>query len=98
MSTELQWSLILGAILPPLIAVIQRPNFSSHVRTAITVIVCVVAGLVGLAIEGKLGAGAKTIVVNMIVVIGAAVTFHDRIWRPLSITPRIESATSPSSV
>jgi hypothetical protein len=95
MNATLQWSLILGVLLPPLIAILQRPSFPSHLRAGITVVVCVAAGLVGLAIEGKLGVGAKTIVINLLVVIGAAVTFHEHVWKNLRVTPTIERATTP---
>lgn len=88
------WQLIIGALVPPVIAVVQRPKFPGWARVAIMLVIAVVASVVVLAVQSDLDFHNWSRTVGLVIV-GAIAAYHG-IWQPSGIAPAIEAATSPT--
>lgn len=95
MSTIAMWQLIIGALVPPLIAVAQRPKFPGWLRVSVMLVVAVVASLVTLAVQSDLDWHNWSRTVGLVIV-GAIAAYHG-IWQPSGIAPAIEAATTPAT-
>jgi hypothetical protein len=93
MTDAQMWALVVGALLPPLIAVAERPTFPSWARAAIALVVSAVAGFVTVWIAGDLN--GKSVTSAILLTLIAAVSSYESLWRPTGIAPRVELATSP---
>lgn len=95
MSELEQWNFIVGAGLPLLIAVLQRPTFPAAARSMITVATCAIAALIevhlvhGLHIDGHLFS-------SILQVTASAIIFYKGVWQPTGLAPVIEAKTSPA--
>lgn len=88
------WTLIVGFILPNVIAVVQRPSFSKRVRTVVTALFCAAGGAGTAYFNGEFN--AKDIVTSMLIVGVATITFYQGFWKPSGVSPAIEDKTSGS--
>lgn len=88
------WSLVVGTLLPPLISVIQQPTWPDWVRAVATAAIALVVGGLTAYFTGDLE--GKTLVSSFLVVLVAAITTYKGFWKPTSVSPRIEAATSGS--
>lgn len=88
-----KWSMLVGAFLPPLIAVIQQPKWSDTARAVTTVLVCIIVGGVTTEIEHGLhfDEHLRTSVLSMLI---AAQATYQSFWKPVKVAPKIEAATS----
>jgi hypothetical protein len=92
LSNLAMWSLIVGALTPPLVAVIQRPKWSGTARTFFMLLAATVDGVVVAWLEGNLDFARFT---NSALVAGVAIiTAYYGIWKPTGVAPKIEKATS----
>jgi hypothetical protein len=89
------WSLIIGALLPNVIAVVNQPRWSTTLRTITMVFICSIAGVITVLLNG--GIGGKSLVSSILIMIVAAVTFYREVWSRLGVTQAIENATSPGT-
>ncbi|SFY52035.1 hypothetical protein [Streptomyces sp. F-1] len=86
------WAAGLGYALPPIIAIVNQPRWSSAVKGLLMLVVAVLDGL-GTAYFNDQFTG-KTIVTCMLTAaIAIGVAYHT-VWRPSGIAPGIEQATS----
>jgi hypothetical protein len=87
-----QWSALIGFLLPLLVAIVQQSHWSSKVRTIIGVIAVLVTSFVTTAVEGKLtwDRWAESLVVVFVL----AMTAYKSVWVPLGAAPFIEAKTS----
>lgn len=100
--------MIVGSVMPPLIALVQQPNLSTVTRKRIATAASVVVGVLVAASTGQL-AGFNpadlgnltdmTALVNLVGVVGAVwaaseATFH-KLWRPSGVSDAVEHVTSP---
>ncbi|MFD3514924.1 hypothetical protein [Streptomyces sp. NPDC058657] len=86
-----------GALLPLLTAIVQRPSWSAEVKKGVAVILALVAGVVTVAASGGWGQfqhGALTFA-TLTAVLAASQTTYDLFWKPSKIAPLVESATTP---
>lgn len=91
--TDLQmWTLITGALLPPVIAILQQPKFRNGLRAFLTGAVCCAVGFVTVYIQGDLS--GKRIVSAILTVAVAALSTYQGFWKPSGIAPAIEKATA----
>ena len=93
------WALVLGVLLPPVIAVVQRPGWSNGARSVVTVLICTVVGTMTAWLSGDLslpGHSVQEILGAIAVVIVAAQTTHRNFWKTTGISGAVESATSPA--
>lgn len=84
---------VVGSLLPNLIAVIVQPGWRREVRGLATFGVCVVAGLLIALLEGRLGDG-RDVAASVVAVLIASQVLYQTLWRPSGIAPAIERATS----
>jgi len=94
------WALVLGVLLPPVIAVVQRPSWSNRLRSVVTVLICTAVGGMTAWLSGDLslpGHSVEEILGAIAVVIVAAQTAHRNFWKTTGISDVIEQATSPAS-
>jgi FtsH-binding integral membrane protein len=87
------WTTIVGAVLPPLIAMVIQSHWEKPAQTAVMVVVCLVVGTVT---SYLLGYYATTDIVGAVLrTAGAAIVAYNGFWKPSGIAPAIERATSP---
>jgi L-lactate permease len=87
------WSMVVGFLLPPLIAVILRSHWRPEVKAAVTVGVCLIGGGVTAYLMGYFH--GVTLVRAILLTLGAALFFYRVFWKPSQIAPGIEAATTP---
>lgn len=85
-----------GAVLPLLTAVVQRPAWSARYKKVVAVVAAAVAGVATVAADGSLGQlqHGKLTVATIIGVLVTAQTSYDLIWKPTKIAPVIEALTT----
>lgn len=88
------WSLLVGALLPNLVAVVQQPQWPSWLRAVVGVICSIVAGAVTtyLTLEEVMWEQGM---VHAILLVGiASWASYRNFWQPTRIAPAIEAKTS----
>lgn len=92
MSNLVMWGLVVGFLVPNLVAVIQQPRFTPPVRATITAVVSVIGGAGTAYFNGLFNPGD---IVGSILICGVtAITFYKGFWKPTGIATTIENATS----
>lgn len=95
MSNLVMWNLLIGFLMPTVVAAIQQPKFSSPVRAGITFVAALIGGFLTAYFNDQFNFGD---VVGSILVTGvSAITFYKGFWKPTGIAPGIENVTSPGS-
>lgn len=92
MSNLVMWNLVIGALLPLVISVLQQPRFSSQTRSIITVVVCALGGLGTAYFNGDFE--AADITGSILIVAVATITFYKGFFKPTGVSSAIENATS----
>lgn len=96
------WGLIVGTVLPPVIAILQR-SASPPVRVAVMLLSSLVAGIVtvDLADNQHLDLSMDFDDANLwatVAAVGtAAATFYRNVWRPSGIAGSVERATGTNN-
>lgn len=91
LSNLAMWSLIVGALTPPLLSVVQQPRWPGWLRTGFMLGAAVVDGVVISWLQGNLDLARFT---NSALVAGVAIiTAYHGIWKPSGISPAIENKT-----
>lgn len=86
-----------GAFLPLITAIVQRPSWSTEVKKIVAVVLALVAGVVTVATAGgweQFQHGTLTFAAIMSVLAASQATY-DLVWKPSKVAPAIESVTSP---
>ena len=89
------WALLVGFLMPLLIAVLQRSTWPLQLRAGIAFIVCAIAGGVTAWLAGDFD--ANDVVSSILVVLTTALATYKGLWKPTGFAGSIESATSPSA-
>lgn len=92
MSNLVMWNLVVGFVLPMLIAVLQQPRFSKQSRAIITAVVCALGGAGTAYFNEDFQAG--DVVGSILIVAVATITFYKGFFQPTGVSGAIESATS----
>ncbi|NUL21861.1 hypothetical protein [Streptomyces lunaelactis] len=85
-----------GAVLPLLTAIVQRPAWSAEVKKVVAVVLALVAGVATVAASGgweQFQQGTLAFA-TITAVLAASQTTYDLIWKPSKVAPAIESVTS----
>ncbi|MFE4575740.1 hypothetical protein [Streptomyces chartreusis] len=85
-----------GAVLPLLTAVVQRPAWSAKYKKVVAVVAAFLAGIVAVAADGgwdQFQHGQLT-TVTILGVLAASQTSYDLVWKPSKLAPMIESLTT----
>ena len=88
------WSLLVGAGMPPIVALLIRAQWQSWQKAVTAAAVSVVGGGVTAWLGGYLH--GMTIVRCVLMVLLSTLGFYRIWWRPSGIAPAIEKATSPT--
>lgn len=90
-------ALLIGAMLPPIVAVIQQPKWSAGARAIVTVLLCLIAGTATAYFEGTnvLRFGPEWGAACLRVLVAAQATYV-AFWKPTGIAPAIERVTAPA--
>jgi peptidoglycan/LPS O-acetylase OafA/YrhL len=85
-----------GAVLPLLTAVVQRPAWSARYKQVVAVVAALVAGVAAVAADGGWDQfqHGKLTLATFLGVLAAAQTSYDLIWKPSKIAPVIEALTT----
>lgn len=97
MTTDALVALVVGSLLPMLVAVVVRSSWPAWVKGAVAVGSSLVAGTVTALATGELGT-AKGWVQSIVIVFGASMVTYKAFWQPTGIGPAIERATQPAEV
>ncbi|MFL6071792.1 MAG: hypothetical protein ACJ73S_00055 [Mycobacteriales bacterium] len=95
MTNAAGWTLIVSALAPLLVAVVQRPNLSKRVRSLIMLAAAVVDGLLTTALSGEFH--GKTPIAMIALAVVAIESAYNGLWKPTGVAPIIELRTSPAS-
>lgn len=90
------WAMIVGFLLPPIVAVIQRPTWTASARTVITALVCLVVAFVTVFLQGNVHSGRQLVTTALLVLVTSIATYRG-FWKPSGVAPVIERATSPKA-
>ena len=85
-----------GAVLPLLTAVVQRPAWSAHYKKIVAVVAAVIAGTTAVAADGGWDQfqHGKLTLATFLGVLAASQTSYDLLWKPSKIAPMIEAVTT----
>ena len=86
------WSLLVGFLLPPMVAVIQQKSWSDSVRAMVTFACCIVAAL-GICYFSAMLDG-KGIISAVLTILVTAVATYKAFWHKIGISDVIEKLTS----
>lgn len=89
-------SIVVGSLLPNLIAIIVQPRWRPETRGLVTFAVCVVAGLLIALVQGQIGSG-QDIATSIVAVLITSQVMYSTLWKPSGVAPAIESATSATT-
>jgi uncharacterized membrane protein YedE/YeeE len=85
-----------GALLPLLTAVVQRPAWSAGLKKVVAVLVALVAGVVTVATAGgwdQFRHGNLT-TATILTVLAVSQASYDLVWKPSTLAPVIEAVTT----
>jgi CHASE2 domain-containing sensor protein len=90
-----QWQLILGFLLPLLIAFLLKSTWPRWLKSLVMVIVSFLATAVTMYLNGQLdNVSAQTYVAKALEVVVATIAFYVGVWHPTNVAPTIESKTT----
>jgi hypothetical protein len=85
-----------GAVLPLLTAVVQRPAWSAKNKKVVAVLAALIAGVVAVAADGgwdQFQHGRLT-TLTILAVLAASQPSYDLVWKPSRLAPMIEAVTT----
>lgn len=94
MSNLEMWALIVGFILPPILAVVQQPGWAKPVRALVTAVACVAAGIITELVRLNGHWNWDNWLQTTLTIGVAAIAFYHGTWKPTGIAPGIERSTS----
>lgn len=85
-----------GAVLPLLTAVVQRPAWSAKYKKVVAVVASLVAGVLAVAADGGWAQfqHGKLTTLTILGVLVASQASYDVVWKPSKLAPMIESLTA----
>jgi len=95
MTDAQMWSLIVGFLVPPFLAVIQQPGWSDGLRAVVSFVVAILVALGTVYFAGNLDFGHEKAWISaiLLVFVTAIATYRD-FWKQTGIAPTIEAITS----
>jgi glucan phosphoethanolaminetransferase (alkaline phosphatase superfamily) len=88
------WQMILAFVLPLVIAVIVRQQWSRTAKSICMFSVSFVATLGTMYLNGALNdVSAQTFVARFLTVVVATIAFYNGIWKPTGVAPAVEERT-----
>lgn len=100
MSSVTAWSVLLGIITPFLVAIVNNPRWSANTKRYVSMGIAVLVGMMNLIVNNALtnwsDFSLNGVLVNLVLVIGAAQTAYALLWKPTGAADKVEAATSPT--
>jgi hypothetical protein len=90
------WSLIVGTVLPPIVAIIMQPSWPQWARTVVAVLASLVAGFGTVWFSGQWS--MDDWVTSTLIVLVTSIATYKGLWTPTGIAQKVEAATSPKPV
>lgn len=87
------WNVIIGFLVPVVVAVVTRPTMQPIVKIVIQIAFSVVVGF-GTAFFSGIFTG-RSIATNVLIIFAASVIGYKGFWGPTNFADRIEAKTSP---
>ncbi len=92
MSNLEMWSLIVGFLLPPVLAILMQSKWPTQFQAIVAFVACAVAGAGTAYFQGDL-TGRRFLEAGLVVLVASIATYHG-FWKPTKVAPAIESRTS----
>lgn len=92
------WDLLLGVLLPLVIATVTRATWSSRTKTLIMLAFVFVTTVLAELFAGRLQQpdGWRGLVASLIVVFLLTVATYRHVWKPIGAVEKIEAVTTPA--
>lgn len=90
-STIDQWTVVVGILLPLVIAVINRTAWTAPQKACAALLICVVAAGVEVWVKGQWN--AQNLGTTAVAIFFVVVTTYKGFWKPTGITDSIEAKT-----
>ena len=88
------WSLLVGSLMPTLVAVIQQPRFSNAQRALVGVGASLVAGFMTTWVAQDDALWEQPMVTSILLVAIASWSSYKAFWKPTAVAPFVESKTT----
>jgi hypothetical protein len=95
-ATLVVWGGVVGAILPPMLAIVIQPGWRAEVKGLVALVACCLVALAICWLAGDL-TRREDVATTVLTVFGVAQALYATYWRPSGIAPAIERATSGES-
>jgi hypothetical protein len=95
LTTQDMWTILVGFLLPNVIALINQTHWSKPLRAIVSFVVCVLTAIIDVIIQGNWNGHDMTR--TLVLIAFVAYTSYQLFWKPSNITPAIESATSTNA-
>lgn len=89
------WAFLIGALLPPFVAIVQQPRWPDWFRAAVTVVICVIAGGITVYLTGDFDLDKELVGIILRILVAAQATYV-AFWKRTKLVPAIEAKTSPT--
>ena len=86
------WSLIVGFLLPPALALVMQSKWPTQFQAIVAFVACAVAGAGTAYFQGDL-TGRRWVESGLVVLVASIATYHG-FWKPTKVAPTIETKTN----
>lgn len=91
-SNLVMWAGVVGFLMPPLLAIVQQPGWSSGLRSVIMFVASLIAGAGTVFFMGQWD--TTNLVTTILFVMVTAIATYKGLWQTTNVAPKIEAATS----
>jgi len=88
------WLLVVGTLVPLVIAAVEQARWSIPVRAVVGMVIAAAAGVITTWIVGDVD-DTRSFVTGALLTLVTSIATYFGFWKPTGIAPRIEAATSP---
>lgn len=92
------WDIVLGILLPLVIAIVTRATWSSRLKTVVMLVFVLVTTVIAELFAGRLQQpdGWRGLIASVLVVFLLTVTTYRHVYKPAGVTTRLEALTTPA--
>lgn len=91
MDNVTRWALIIGFLMPLLVAVIEQPKWPDWVRAVVAAILCICAAVVQVYVMGQFN--PADLATSILIILVEAIAVYQAFWKKVGINT-LEKATS----
>lgn len=93
MSKLEMWALVVGFLLPPVLALVQQTQWSDRLRSVVAFVACLIAGAGTVYVQQEEWDWSDWMSTSLVVLVTAVATFRN-FWKPTGISTAIEQKTN----